>query len=360
MTGIRSGGASRNLKAGLLIITLCSLSHYASFSLAEPVKVKSVAVQSCGQTTPVASTGDAADDPAIWIHHGDPDASLILGTDKKRGLAAYALDGTLKQFLELGAVNNVDLRQALRFDQGLIDLAVLSHRHHRSVDLVKIETDGTLKFLGRFPTQLPDVYGICMTRTDTGGADVLVNSKTGLLHRYSLDIQRGLAKGKLEQAWIFNSQIEACVVDDEQSTVYVSEENRGIWSIDLRAPQARPQWVLGVGEHLRADVEGLALVNHPKHGRLLIASSQGDSHFVVLQSRSPYRVLGRFSVADNSIKGIDAVDETDGIEVFGGAIGSKFPGGLLVVQDGSPGGENRHQNFKLICWDQVLSALDLN
>lgn len=343
-----------------MLVTLCVPTFYKPLAFAQAVKPKAVVVKSCGQTTPVASAGDAADDPAIWIHPSNPDASLILGTDKKRGLAAYDLDGKLKQFLELGAVNNVDLRQALRFDRGLIDLAVLSHRHHRSVDLVEIKTDGTLTFLGRFPTRLPDVYGICMTRTDTGGADVLINSKTGRLHRYALEIREDSVRGELKQAWTFNSQIEACVVDDEQSTVYVGEESRGIWSIALRMPGAEPRLVLEVGDMLRADVEGLALVDHPKHGRLLIASSQGDSHFVVLQTRSPYQVLGRFRVAENPGKGIDAVSETDGIEVFSGAIGSKFPGGLLVVQDGSPGGENRHQNFKLICWDEVLSALGLD
>jgi 3-phytase len=35
------------------------------------------------ETEPVPSSGDAADDPAIWVHPGDPARSLVLGTDKK-------------------------------------------------------------------------------------------------------------------------------------------------------------------------------------------------------------------------------------------------------------------------------------
>ena len=34
-----------------------------------------------GQTMPVPHSGDAADDPAVWIHPQEPGLSLILGTD---------------------------------------------------------------------------------------------------------------------------------------------------------------------------------------------------------------------------------------------------------------------------------------
>lgn len=339
--------------SSLLLVASCQP------GFAQAAKPKEVVVQACGQTSPVASAGDAADDPAIWIHPKDPDLSLILGTDKKRGLAAYDLDGKLKQFLELGAVNNVDLRQSLSLKSGLIDLAVLSHRHHRSVDVVEIRPDAKLEFLGRFPTQLPDVYGICMRKTDQGGAEALINSKIGRLDRYALEIREGSVKGELKQTWMFGSQIEACVVDDAASIVFVGEEKRGVWSLSLEAPMSEPRLILEVGQYLRADLEGLALVDHPKQGRLLIASSQGDHHFIVMQAKEPHQVLGRFRIGEHQGRRIDAVTDTDGIEVFGGALGSKFPGGLLVVQDGSPGGESNNQNFKLVCWDEVLRALEL-
>jgi myo-inositol-hexaphosphate 3-phosphohydrolase len=35
------------------------------------------------ETEAVPSRGDAADDPAIWIHPDNPAQSLVLGTDKK-------------------------------------------------------------------------------------------------------------------------------------------------------------------------------------------------------------------------------------------------------------------------------------
>ncbi len=45
------------------------------------------------ETQPVDDFGDAADDPAIWIHPTRPELSLVIGTNKKRGLEVYDLAG---------------------------------------------------------------------------------------------------------------------------------------------------------------------------------------------------------------------------------------------------------------------------
>src|SRR5690606_10081702 len=50
------------------------------------------------QTDPVNTSGDAADDPAIWIHPQQPERSLVLGTNKKAGLHIYDLQGHEQQF----------------------------------------------------------------------------------------------------------------------------------------------------------------------------------------------------------------------------------------------------------------------
>ena len=59
---------------------------------------------------PVPSRGDAADDPAIWIHPDAPEQSLVVGTDKRSGLLVYDLSGNQLQHLVAGNLNNVDLR----------------------------------------------------------------------------------------------------------------------------------------------------------------------------------------------------------------------------------------------------------
>ena len=62
------------------------------------------------ETDPVPHGKDAADDPAIWVHPADPTQSIIIGIDKKGGLAVYNLAGRQLQYLAGGRINNVDLR----------------------------------------------------------------------------------------------------------------------------------------------------------------------------------------------------------------------------------------------------------
>src|SRR5438093_13079751 len=54
-------------------------------ALLEPVTARP---EARAQTAPVPHHGDAADDPAVWIHPRDPGLSLVLGTDKQGGLQA--------------------------------------------------------------------------------------------------------------------------------------------------------------------------------------------------------------------------------------------------------------------------------
>jgi 3-phytase len=53
-------------------------------------------VAAAGETTPVPHGGDAADDPAIWIHPTDPGQSTIIGSGK--------VDATKVRTLPLGMV----------------------------------------------------------------------------------------------------------------------------------------------------------------------------------------------------------------------------------------------------------------
>ena len=69
-----------------------------------------VVVDYVAETKPFNYVGDAADDPAIWVNELNPQQWLIFGTDKRKGIHVYSLDGTELGFSELGATNNVDVR----------------------------------------------------------------------------------------------------------------------------------------------------------------------------------------------------------------------------------------------------------
>ena len=120
------------------------------------------------ETVPVASTEDAADDPAIWINPDNPEASLIIGTDKQSGLYVYGLDGSERQYLKLGFTNNVDLRTA-PWGESELTLVATGRRHPSQLLLLALDhQSGELRLLSRNPVELREPYGICMYLDETG------------------------------------------------------------------------------------------------------------------------------------------------------------------------------------------------
>ena len=99
----------------------------------------------------------------------------------------------------------------------------------------------------------------------------------------------------------------------------------------------------GPGGHLEAEVEGLAIAYGPGRSGYLIASSQGNNSFAVYR-REDNDYVKAFTI--KGADGIDAVEETDGIEVTTRDLGEAFPDGLLVAHDGSDDGGRT--NFKLV------------
>ncbi|MFJ1763997.1 phytase [Amycolatopsis sp. NPDC088138] len=330
------------------------------------------------QTEAFAEPADA-DDPAIWVHPGDPARSIVLGTLKEGGLAAFGLDARTLQRVPAGPggrFNNVDV---------VGDLAVVSDRGRDRIRVYRIDPDG--------PQVLRDV-------TDPAAAPVFSASES------EVDEQRtayGLAAGRDPRTglrWVAvtrrhetrvallrlvdrpggtigtaplatvdlpstfrlpggtswspceepgeRPQLEGSVLDGR--VLYTAQEDVGIWRIPLSpAGFGRPELVdrvrsYGVpqrwdaaaeecvpdgadpgfgGQWLEADAEGLAVA----HGKLF-ASSQGDSRFVVYgggRTRDLRIVAGR---------GTDSVEHSDGSAISTASLGRRFPHGLLVVHDG--------------------------
>ena len=61
------------------------------------------------ETPEIATSGDAADDPAIWFNANKPNESIIFATDKRSGVYVYDLKGKKLGFTELGNINNICL-----------------------------------------------------------------------------------------------------------------------------------------------------------------------------------------------------------------------------------------------------------
>ena len=312
------------------------------------------------QSEGVAQFGDTADDPAIWVHPERPEQSMVLATNKKQGLLRYDLQGRQQQFVDSGRINNVDLRQQVLVDGQHFDLALATQRDENSLVLYTIDpASGQVAEAARLATDLRDIYGVCLYTPARGGLEVFANDKDGAFRHYRLRYRDGRFAADLLRRFALDSQPEGCVADDAAGRLFIGEEKRGIWALPADADAAAaPQLVLGVGPHLVADVEGLTLYRSPR-GHYLIASSQGNNSYVVLDAAPPYRYRGAFRIGINAADGIDGTSDTDGIDVTAANLGGAFSQGLLVVQDGYKRLPDGPQNFKYVAWQDVARALGL-
>lgn len=315
-----------------------------------------VTVQARGETAPVGTANaDAADDPAIWRNPGRPAESLILGTDKKAGVYVYGLDGKIRDFVNAGRVNNIDLRDGVRFSDGTGILAVASDRNdiaHARLALFRLDpVTAKQTALGTVDGGIGEAYGICL-HSEAGQVSAYIVLKDRTIHQIALDLAGSAPAGRIVRSMKLGTQSEGCAVDDRTGALYVTEEDVGLWRFDPGATS--PVKIAAAdGKNIVADAEGVAIAPYGATGGYVVLSSQGDNAYTL------YRIAdggyaGRFRITPGMVGG---TEETDGIDLVRGDFGPSYPGGLLVAQDGyNPQGA---QNFKLIAWDDIISAVGL-
>ena len=292
---------------------------------------------------------DAADDIAIWRNPDDPSKSLIVGTDKKAGLHVYGIDGRERSFAGGGLLNNVDL-----VDLGPSGVVVVASDRNdplqAKLQAHRLNKDaGTLSPMGTIPVGPGESYGVCLSYIDFN-LDLYAVLKDGRIEQLRSNERTGAVDPVLSRR--VATQAEGCVVDPRDGTLYVGEENAGIWR--FAAGSATGELVARVDNvQLVADVEGLAIAPEGEAGGYLVASSQGDNAYAVfrLPDMTP---VGRFRIGQGTL---GAVEETDGIALDTGDFGPQFPGGLFIAQDGR--NEPRAQNFKFVSWAAIKEALGL-
>ena len=312
------------------------------------------------ETDPVPSKGDAADDIAVWIHPSDSTRSLVIGTDKLGGIAVYNLNGKQLQYRADGQINNVDLRYNFSLGSELISLVVASNVGKRGVSIYKIdEAAQQLVPLLHSPDLGINVYGLCMYRGSSAQYFFLTEAETGVVQQWRVDGSTGTISLSMTRVFDVGSQAEGCVADDEHAHLYIAEEDVGIWRYDAR-PDANESGALidstGSSGKLVADVEGLAIYYAPDGKGYLLASSQGNSTYTVYDRQTGAH-RGTFKIVAGN--GIDATEETDGIDVTNFPLGTAFPQGLFVAQDGKNNTTGRsvaNQNFKLVPWQSIANA----
>jgi 3-phytase len=307
-----------------------------------------------GETDPVPPGGDA-DDPAIWVRPDESADSTIIGTDKLGGLAVYDLEGNEIQYLADGDLNNVDLRDGFHLGGESVTLVTAADSATNRLAIYRVDpvTRELVDVAAREIELGIAAYGSCMYRSaKTGRFYVFVNSEKeagdpgGRVEQWELIEAGGKVDARRVRSFAVGSQTEGCVADDELGDLYIGEEARGIWKYRAEPNGGTERERVdstGAGGHLEAEVEGLALAYGPARSGYLVASSQGNSSLAVYR-REDNDYVKTFTI--EGAEGIDAVEETDGIEATTRDLGEAFPDGLLVAHDGSDDGGRT--NFKLV------------
>jgi len=311
-------------------------------------------VRAVGETQGVASLEDAADDPAIWRNPRDPKRSLIVATDKKAGLNVYDLSGKLRSTLPAGRVNNVDLRGW--GGQVIVGASDRNDKANGKIALYTLDTGAAkLAEIGRFDAGAGEAYGFCMYAARGGRLYGFVVYKSGMIAQMEILRQGGKITADRVRTMKLGTQSEGCVVDDRTGTLFVGEEDVGIWRFGANpGDPIDGEKVIAVDkQRLFDDVEGLAIAVEGTKGGYLVASSQGDSAYA-LWRLPDLAYVGRFRITAGKF---GATSETDGIEVSSASFGPGLEGGLMLAQDGD--NAPAAQNFKLVRWADVRKALKL-
>jgi 3-phytase len=296
-----------------------------------------------------------ADDPAIWVDPADPARSLVIGTDKDRGLVVWDLSGEVVQVLDGWSPNNVDLRDGFPMGTKPVSLVVAADDGNGTLRVYRVDP-ATRRLVdvghGKLQTGI-DAHGLCLYHSPGGAFYAFANDQRGRVEQWAL-VATGTGKVTIKKVRAFDvgDSVEGCVADDASSALYIGEEDKGVWRYgaegDAGDDRAAVDRVGGDG-HLRGQVEGLTVVDTGGGQGFLIASSQGDDSFAVYRRTAPNAFVGRFSVKGPG--GIGGCQNTDGIDSVNRPLGQAFPGGVFACHDGTSDDES---GFKLVPLEQIL------
>ncbi|NME66651.1 phytase [Flammeovirga aprica] len=322
------------------------------------------AVTADAETVPVNSPvdADAADDPAIWYNATHPEQSVIIGTDKKQGVYTYNLKGEQLDFIGCGKANNVDVRSQAVVGGDTLTLVSASNRTYHNVSIFTMDSVGKLTEI-KLPKEvlLDDSYGFCMYQDTASTPYFIMNSKDGTIKQFELTLKEDKS-GELSLVRTFSvpSQPEGMVADDATGILYVGEEAKGVWKVDLNDSASKMEFIKATSiennEALVADIEGIAIYKTGEKTGYLVASSQGNFTYALF-SLETEKYLKSFKIVSGEF---DGVEETDGLEVCNMPMGEQYKKGILVVQDGFnyDGDSLKAQNFKIISWEKVQNIID--
>lgn len=298
MTPLLKGAVAASVTAMLLLATP-SVASATTGAVAggRPGGPAGPAVVTTDNETPVLyddeQGGNAVgDDPAIWVHPDDADASIVIVTAKEGGLRVYDLASSELQSLPAtvaprtdgaeGRYNNVDIAYGIELAGEIVDVAVVSDRYNDQLRFFAIDPAGSAAaeplvevtateqpFLFSADRATVDeghtAYGVAVWQSETGGdarAVVTQEGATTLATARLVEIDGALGYTDVATTTIPKSfplpdgttwtpcdepgidpHLEGLTVDQRTGVLYAGQEDVGLWRLQLPFGSAEPRLI---------------------------------------------------------------------------------------------------------------------
>jgi len=265
-----------------------------------------LAVSSTYAATTSTSYEDIADS-AIW-QSADGQQSLLISTLEGNGIAMYNASGNELQHIEGIEALGADVRYGLRSKDGKkVDIAAVGLPDEDAIAFYQIngKANAPLTEVGRLPLEITP-EGVCLGKNATSG-DMFVASydEAGNLVQYKLKFDGSKVSSAIQhngkptfvRAMNVGGELSGCAMDDETNTLYVAEQNVGVWVYGADPENVKDRALLDVVEplgHLE-EIENLDIV-YQAHGKGAIVIADEGQGFV-LYDRVSHKFLGKFDVA---------------------------------------------------------------
>ncbi|HVF77100.1 MAG TPA: phytase [Solirubrobacteraceae bacterium] len=341
------------------LIALIALVLVALPSVAA-AQVQTIDVHATVETAPMPHVGDAADDPAVWIHPTDPSLSTIIGTDKEvgGGLGVYDLSGNELFYYAHGRLNNVDVKYNFPLGGSKVSLVGATNRLAKRMDFYRVDpATRALVKIGSVAT--PNVVtprGIALYVSPVSGKYYAFITDIGRTEQFELSGASGAVTGKSVRTFDMPvKNTEGLVADDELGRIYIAEENiGGVYRLGAEPGDSNVPVLVDAttenGGTIPQDIKGITIYFGANGTGYLIAASQGGNTFHIYR-RGDNAKVGVFRIVDGAIDGVTGMD---GIDVTNFDLGPAFPQGLFVTQDHQNPGLN--QNFKAVPWQSIANG----
>jgi len=337
--------ASRCLLAGLVAVlpVSCSTVEREASTSGEPVRVAALL-----HTEAIAD--GKVKDAVLVPGSGEAAGARIVAAVGMGGVEVYGLDGQRLGSMRLGEAVSVDVVHDVDLAGDRVTLAaVIDALGHRlrlfRLDGVELHEVGAREITLGFAAE-----GVCLMRSRLDGSlhAFVVGDGGEIDHHLLFATMDGSVDARQVRRFGVPSTLGKCVVDPAAGTLYVSEEDVGIWRFNAD-PEADLKAELVDSPRIGTldEVDGLAILDRGSGQRWLLASDAGAGHVNAYDIERGEAFLGSFTI---SAPDGGKIGEPGALSVTGAALGERFPAGALLVGDADG------PDFKLVQVADIVSA----